>query len=95
MLAPMDYNPVHVVTRSGQAIDGVMRNQDAWSIQFMDMNGKLHSFARSELSSVTISAGSIMPTDYDKRLSADEFKDLMAFLTRQGTRPAAAGKDAE
>jgi len=95
MLAPMDYNPVHVVTRSGQAIDGVMRNQDAWSIQFMDMGGKLHSFARSDLKSVTISAGSIMPTDYDKRLSPDEFKDLLAFLTRQGTRPAAATKDTE
>jgi putative heme-binding domain-containing protein len=95
MLAPMDYNPVHVVTRGGQGIDGVMRNQDAWSIQFMDMTGKLHSFARSELSSVTISAGSIMPTDYDKLLSPDEFKDLLAFLTRQGTRPAAATKDTE
>ena len=28
-----------------------------------------------------------MPTDYDKRLSTDEFKDLLAFLTRQGTPP--------
>jgi hypothetical protein len=35
-----------------------------------------------------------MPTDYDKRLSPDEFRDLLAFLTRQGTRPAAT-KDAE
>jgi hypothetical protein len=29
-----------------------------------------------------------MPTDNDKRLSPDEFKDLLAFLTRQGTKPA-------
>ena len=28
---------------------------------------------------------SLMPTDYDKRLTAAEFKDLLAFLTRQGT----------
>ncbi len=66
-----------------------MRNQDAWSIQFMDMSGKLHSFARSDLRSVTISAGSIMPTDYDKRLSKSEFDDLLAFLTRQGNPPQA------
>ena len=26
-----------------------------------------------------------MPTDYDKRLAKDEFDDLVAFLTRQGT----------
>ena len=35
-----------------------------------------------------------MPTDYDKRLTPDEFTDLMAFLTRQGnaTVAAAAGR---
>ena len=31
-----------------------------------------------------------MPTDYDKRLTPDEFKDLMAFLTRQGMKPPPA-----
>jgi len=92
---PMDYNPVHVMTRSGQALDGVMRNQDAWSVQFMTMDGKLHSFDRSALKSVTIKPGGIMPTDYGKTLSADEFKDLMAFLTRQGSKPGAAGKEVE
>jgi hypothetical protein len=30
-----------------------------------------------------------MPTDYDKRLSPDEFRDLVAFLTRQGRKQAA------
>jgi putative heme-binding domain-containing protein len=87
-IPPMEYEPVHVVTKSGQAIDGVMRNQDAWSVQFTGMDGKLHSFDRAQLRSVTIRPGGIMPTDYDKRLSADEFKDLLAFLTRQGSRPA-------
>jgi putative heme-binding domain-containing protein len=87
---PMEYEPVHVVTRSGQAIDGVMRNQDAWSVQFTGMDGKLHSFDRTQLRSVTIKPGGIMPTDYDKRLSAEEFADLLAFLTRQGSRPGAA-----
>jgi putative heme-binding domain-containing protein len=87
MVPAMNYEPVHVVTRKGAALDGVMRNQDAWSVQFMDMGGKLHSFDRSELAEVTLKPGSIMPTDYDKRLSPDEFRDLMAFLTRQGSRP--------
>jgi putative heme-binding domain-containing protein len=87
-IPPMEYESVHVVTKSGQAIDGVMRNQDAWSVQFTGMDGRLHSFDRAQLRSVTIKPGGIMPTDYDKRLSADEFKDLLAFLTRQGSRPA-------
>jgi cytochrome c oxidase cbb3-type subunit III len=89
-IAPMEYEPVHVVTKSGQTIDGVMRNQDAWSVQLTGMDGKLYSLDRAGLRSVTIKPGGIMPTDYDKRLSADEFNDLLAFLTRQGSRPGAA-----
>lgn len=88
---PMDYEPVQVVTKAGRTIDGVMRNQDTWSVQFIGMDSKLYSFSRSELRSVTIKPGGIMPTDYDKRLSPEEFKDLLAFLTRQGTKPAAGG----
>ncbi|HWU56632.1 MAG TPA: c-type cytochrome [Rhizomicrobium sp.] len=88
---PMEYESVRVVTKSGQTIDGVMRNQDAWSVQFMGLDSKLYSFDRSALRSVTIKPGGIMPTDYDKRLSAEEFRDLMAFLTRQGTNVATTG----
>ena len=95
MIPPMEYNPVHIVTKDGQAIEGVMRNQDAWSVQFIGMDGKLYSFDRADLRSVTIRPGSIMPSDYDKRLSPDEFKNLLAFLTRQGSKPVTSGGEAE
>jgi putative heme-binding domain-containing protein len=95
VIPPMDYNPVHVVTKDGRALDGLMRNQDAWSVQFVTMDGRLYSFDRAQLSSIAIGAGSVMPTDYDKRLTPDEFKDLMAFLTRQGTRVSASSGGAE
>lgn len=92
---PMDYEPIHVVTKSGMAFDGLLRNQDAWSVQFVTMDGRLHSFDRADLSSVTIKPGGIMPTDYDKRLTPDEFRDLMAFLTRQGTKVASSSSGGE
>lgn len=92
-LPPMDYNTVHIVTNSGQTMDGLMRNQDAWSMQFFTMDGKFHSLDRSQIRSATIKPGSNMPTDYDKRLAPGEFKDLMAFLTRQGTKPAPPPRD--
>jgi hypothetical protein len=86
---PGSYNSQrHVVKKNGQTMEGVMRNQDAWSVQFTGMDDKLYSFERTQLRSVTIKRGGIMPSDYDKRLSADEFKDLLAFLTRQGVKPA-------
>jgi hypothetical protein len=66
-----------------------MRNQDAWSVQFIGMDSKLYLFDRADLAEVTIMSGSIMPSDTDKKLAADELRDLLAFLTRQG-KPAAA-----
>ena len=87
-IMPMEYQPVTVVTKDGKTVEGVMRNQDHWSVQMVDMQGGYHSFARAALTSVTVRGGSVMPSDYDKRLTPDEFRDLMAFLTRQGTRPA-------
>lgn len=92
---PMDHEPVTVVTKAGRTIDGVMRNQDAWSVQFIGMDSKLYSFDRSDLRSITIKPGGIMPTDYDKRLSPEEFKDLLAFLTRQGRKPPPAAGGGE
>jgi cytochrome c oxidase cbb3-type subunit 3 len=86
----MESDPVTVVTKDGRTVDGVMRNQDAWSVQIMGMDSRLHSFNRGDLQSVTIQPGSVMPSDYDKRLGKQEFDDLMAFLTRQGKRPGPA-----
>lgn len=88
-IPPMDYQPVTVVTKDGRSIAGVMRNMDHRSVQIVSLDGKYHSFDRAGLAGVTIAPGSIMPSDYDKRLSAGEFRDLLAFLTRQGARPAA------
>jgi hypothetical protein len=80
---------VQVVTKDGRTIDGVMRNQDHWSVQFIGLDGKFYSLDRDRLAGVTFKPGSIMPTDYDKRLSPDEFRDLVAFLTRQGSKQTA------
>lgn len=90
VIPPMSYNPVQVVTKDGRTISGVMLNEDSYSIQFMDLDNRLHSFERTELSSVSIKPGSVMPTDYDKRLSKEEFADLLAFLTRQGKSATAS-----
>jgi len=56
---------------------------------------QLHLFDRAKLRRVVVEAKSLMPTDYDKRLTREEFQDLLAFLTRQGTKPPpAAGRGA-
>jgi cytochrome c oxidase cbb3-type subunit 3 len=88
------YQPVRVVTRDGNAISGVLKNEDSFSLQMLGTDNELHSFARADLREVVYERKSLMPTDYDKRLTPEEFQDLIAFLSRQsfGPRPAARGR---
>jgi mono/diheme cytochrome c family protein len=90
-LPPMDsYLPVHVTTAEGRVIDGILLNQDGYSLQLIGNDQRLYSFDRARLRRIDVEPKSLMPTDYDKRLTAEEFKDLLAFLTRQGTKPPTA-----
>ncbi len=83
-LAPLlTYQPVRITTRDGQVINGVLRNEDSFSLQVFGSDNRLHLFERGNLKEVFYVPKSVMPTDYDKRLTAMEFQDLMAFLTRQ------------
>ena len=91
-LPPMDsYLPVHVTTADGKVIDGILLNQDGYSLQMIGNDQRIHSFDRAKLRRLEIEPKSLMPTDYDKRLTPEEFKDLVAFLTRQGTKPPPTG----
>ena len=85
------YPVVDVVTRDGKTIRGVLRNQDSFSMQVMGLDQKLYLLDRAAVKSVTHEQKSLMPTDYDRRLSPAEFADLLAFLTRQGHAPTPAG----
>jgi hypothetical protein len=85
------YLPVHVTTADGKQIDGILMNQDGYSLQMIGNDQRLHSFDQAKLRRVVIEPKSLMPTDYDKRLTPGEFKDLLAFLTRQGMKPQARG----
>ncbi len=93
-LPPMDsYLPVHITTADGKTVDGVLLNEDGYSLQMIGNDNQLHLFDRAKLRRVVVEPKSLMPTDYDRRLSADEFKDLVAFLSRQGYKvPPSAGR---
>jgi putative heme-binding domain-containing protein len=89
-LPAMDtYDAVHVTLNNGRTIDGVLLNQDSYSLQLMGEDNQLHLLDRSQVKAI---AGKppLMSTDYDKRLTKDEFADLMAFLTRQGRKAPTA-----
>ena len=81
------YQPVRVTTLDGKVINGILRNEDSFTLQVFGSDNQLHLFDRDKLKEVYYVPKSLMPTDYDKRLTAAEFQDLMAYLTRLAVPP--------
>ena len=87
ILTPLaSYQPVWITFPDGRKIHGVLKNEDSYSLQVMGLDNRLHMIDRQKVH-VTYEDKSLMPTDYDKRLTPEEFKNLMAFLTRLYVRP--------
>jgi putative heme-binding domain-containing protein len=77
-------------TADGKVIEGILKNEDSFSLQVLGKNDlNLHRFKRAAVK-VFYDPNSIMPHDWDKRLPAAEFQDLMAFLTRLYVPPPPA-----
>ncbi len=91
---PHGYQPVRVVTKSGEQIRGVLRNEHNFSLQLLSSDGKLHLLARDEIRDIEYEKQSLMPANYDKTLSAAELRDLLAFLSRQARQPEGDGQTA-
>jgi hypothetical protein len=71
-------------------ISGILKNEDSFSLQVLgkdDLN--LYRFKRSNVK-VFYDPQSIMPHDWDKRLTPAEFQNLLGFLTRLYVPPPPA-----
>lgn len=77
---PIVYDTVIVTTADGREIKGLAKNEDTFSLQFMDMQQNLHSYAKSELKKVTHLRKSVMPAYSDQMLTDSDLQDLLAFL---------------
>ena len=78
---------VSIRLKNGTEIQGLARNRNNYSLQVLDRDGNLHLVSMLDVEQLTISARSLMPDDYGRRLSAQELQDLYAFLARQALRP--------
>src|SRR5262249_22620621 len=81
------YEGVTATPLEGAAIKGVARNNDDYSIQILDSKGNLHLLSKDKLRDVVFRKDSLMPADYEKRLTPAEITDVIAFLARQSVRP--------
>jgi cytochrome c oxidase cbb3-type subunit 3 len=85
---PQEYETVTVETSDGNKYQGVVLNEDNFTLQMLDTREQLHLFEKDMLRKLTKTRDSLMPTYDPKMLSDKDLQDLIAFLT---TADAMAG----
>ena len=69
--------PVRLVTRAGETIRGRRLNEDTYTVQLIDSEGRLRSLLKAELNEFEVSTTATMrPTT----LSADQVADVIGYL---------------
>lgn len=71
--------PVRAVLRDGTVVTGRRLNEDTFTVQLLDSNGRLVSLDRAEIRDYTVSLAATMPS-YAALLSDEERADLVAYL---------------
>jgi cytochrome c oxidase cbb3-type subunit 3 len=92
------YRPAVLTTANGERLEGLIRNEDNFSVQFQTKDGSFHFFQKSDLRNFERRDSSLMPTDYRDRLSSSELDDLVSFLvslTPDASKAAASHKKKE
>jgi len=78
---PPAYETVTIVTRDGQRIRGVKKNEDVFSIQIMDVRERIQGYLRANLQDVINETTSLMPVFDPARLSDSDLSDVVGYLS--------------
>jgi len=91
----MGYRPAVLVTATGERLEGLIRNEDNFSVQLQTDDGSFHFFKKATLQKIEYTGGSLMPSDYRERLSDTELTDLVSYLmtTSDGSKVTGHRKD--
>lgn len=92
---PQGYRQALLITNAGDRFEGLIRNEDNFSIQLQTKDGAFHFFQKSELHSLDRLDASLMPTNYGARLSAGELDDLVSYLMTASPNASKATKPRE
>jgi len=80
-----EYETVIVVDDRGQKFQGVVLNEDNFTLQMLDTREQLHLFEKDKLRSVDKSRESLMPKYDEKLLPEKDLQDIVAYLLSVGS----------
>ena len=76
-----EFETVTVVTKDGQRIRGVKKNEDVFSIQVMDTRERIQGYMKSNLQDILYDKTSLMPVFDPGRLSDGDLNDVVGYLS--------------
>lgn len=76
------YEMMQVVTSKGKVIIGLRVNENNFSIQLREENGRFHSLLKRDLEEYSVQKKSMMPDNFDQILTVKQLHDLFAFLMK-------------
>jgi cytochrome c oxidase cbb3-type subunit III len=71
---------VTVTLLDRRVIEGIVRNEDNFSLQLQSLDGAFHFLQKSDVATVEPHAKSLMPADYGSTLAPAELDDLVGYL---------------
>lgn len=86
--------PLVIATAAnGARYQGIIRNEDNFSLQLQSEDGAFHFLSKADLKTIDLGQASIMPSDYASRLSVTQINDIVSYLlnlahTSSAPRPA-------
>jgi cytochrome c oxidase cbb3-type subunit III len=81
-----------VTTHDGKQHEGIIRNEDNFSLQLQSEDGAFHFFQKSEVERAEQQPKSLMPSDYSSRLTGLQLNDLISYLIRLGQQNDSGAK---
>jgi cytochrome c oxidase cbb3-type subunit 3 len=75
-----EYETVSVTDDRGQKFQGVVLNEDNFTLQMLDTREQLHLFEKDKLRSLDKSRESLMPRYDEKTLPEKDLQDIVAYL---------------
>ena len=84
------YRMAVLTVAAGARLEGIVRNEDNFSVQLQTKDGTFHLLPKANLKSFEYSNRSLMPSDYRNRLSDSDLNDITSYLLTTPDKKAGA-----
>ncbi len=74
------YEAVLIITKAEQYVTGIVKREDATTVEVADSQGKIQRVAKSDIKQRAPQTTSLMPGNFKEILTVEEFHDVLAFV---------------